>query len=232
MKSLKILPAIALLSALMAAPEAAIAQTPQQYDYQDERQQGNDTKKTFSWGANLALNTAVMENYYGFPNFGAGAAIFALIPISKSFNFQPELTFQNYRMIQTSTKNSPHQNQPLENGDNIYRITQYLTIPMLFQFDRFGGRNMWFINLGPEIKYCLANRDQHTNTDHKTNYLPQTNRFILALNLGAGMHVPVAPKLDFLWELRLSGDLTSASKNEANLRHASLDLKVGILYKL
>lgn len=213
---------LALAIALASSTQAAKAQ----YNTEAEKE------KTFSWGANLALNSAVIDNYDGFPNFGGGISIFALIPISRSFNFQPELGFQNYRLVQTNSEGTPHQGEQLEGGDNIYRITQYVTLPMLFQFDRFGGRNMWFVNLGPELKYCVANRDQHTESDHRTDYLSQTNRFTLALNLGFGMHVPVAEKLDFLWELRLASDLTSASKIKANTRHMSLDLKVGILYRL
>lgn len=222
------------LKTLILALSALLTITTQtaRGQYNDSEIAGSEPTKTFSWGANLSLNSALIDGYYGFPNFGGGAAVFALIPISKSFNFQPELTFQNYRMVQTNSNTTLPNGEALPEGDNIYRITQFVSLPMLFQFDRFGGRNMWFVNLGPELKYCVANRDQHTQSGYKINYLPQTNRFILALNLGFGMHVPVAEKLDFLWELRLASDLTSASEVKANLRHMSLDLKVGVLYKL
>lgn len=200
--------------------------------YYDDQEIEPEAAKTFSWGANISLNSSVIKDYYGFPNFGGGISVFALIPISKSFNFQPELGFQNYRLVQTHSVDASHQGHPVLESDDIYRITQYVTLPMLFQFDRFGGRNMWFVNLGPELKYCVANRDQHTALDHRVNYLPQTSRFTLALNLGFGMHVPVAEKLDFMWELRLASDLTSAMETIANLRHMSLDLKVGVMYKL
>lgn len=180
------------------------------------------------------------------PNVGYGAGLFVAIPVADRFNIQAEVQYDALR----ATLNPTPRNIPFR-SDRAYSKREYITVPVMLQYE-FGKRHKFFVNFGPALKFNLSSLyrleydDQyfseftdpahlipaHTET---TNNRDDEHRIVVALVAGIGMKIPMAKKVDFIWEARISGDISRVRNPNIiylnGTQAINLALRVGVAYK-
>lgn len=170
--------------------------------------------------------------------------LFVNVPFAKQFSFQGEIQYDRFRAISGNN---------FTGGPSVhYTVSEAISVPLLIQYE-FGKRRNMFLNFGPELRFNTRTFDRFYYRDWKrtTPYHYKSgaiNPVSLAFDAGFGMRVPIAQRFDFLWELRLSADLTSLStevdyqgwaqdfyyglRNGDNFRRINLAIRAGFAYRL
>lgn len=181
------------------------------------------------------------------PNVGYGAGLFVTIPVAKRFSIQAEVQYDALRATL-----DPRPPMIPFMSSRAYSKREYITVPIMLQYE-FGKKYRFFVNFGPALKFNLSSRYRleydelyfsestppvqlipaHTDTQDNRD---DEHRMVVALVAGFGMKIPVAKKVDFIWEARLSGDISRVINPNATqwLDHTqalNLALRAGVAYR-
>lgn len=182
------------------------------------------------------------------PNVGYGAGLFVTIPVAGRFSIQAEVQYDALR----ATLNPRPMTMPMM-PNRAYSKREYLSIPLMLQYE-FGKKHKFFVNFGPALKFNLSSRYNLVYDDRYYSIAPSMpevfypghswsmdqreheNRMVVALVAGFGMKIPVAKRVDFVWEARLSGDISRVfnPNNTVYLdgtQALNLALKAGVAYR-
>lgn len=179
-----------------------------------------------------------LEYFFG-PGYGVG--LFVNVPFAERFSFQGEVQYDRFRTL----------NGHYTGGSStIYTVSEAISVPLLIQWE-FGKRRNMFLNFGPELRFNTRAFDKFYSKRESPSIsqydYPAIAPVTLAFAVGFGMRVPIAQKFDFLWELRLSSDLTSVSRDpewvwgqgnrpdgfndDENSRRLNIAIKAGLAYR-
>lgn len=178
------------------------------------------------------------------PGTGWGAGGSVNVPFAERFSFQGELQYDRFRSLETGALS----NVPSTD----YTVSEAVSVPLLIQYE-FGKRRNIFLNFGPELRFNTRAFDKtyYSGGSRTTTNLYDCQAIApvsLAFAVGIGMRLPIAKKFDFLWEIRLSSDLTSLSReldyrwefgqehrydfnDDENFRRLNLAIKAGFAYR-
>lgn len=196
--------------------------------------------------AYTAITDRVVYSEQFRPNVGYGAGLFITIPVAQRLNIQAEVQYDVLR----SSLNPRPMTQPM-GANRAYSKREYMTVPLMMQYE-VGKKYKFFINFGPMLKFSLSSRyrlefderyyapgsdtpvlyPKHTMIlDQKEN----ENRMVFALVAGFGMKIPIAKRVDFVCEARLSGDVSRVIDPNNNYylngtQAINLALRAGVAY--
>lgn len=205
-------------------------------------------ERGISMGINGTFNTTTMvesagshflEYFFG-PGYGVG--LFVNVPFAKRFSFQGEIEYDRFKAIDGNWDGG---------GSSVYyMVSEAISVPLLIQYE-FGKKRNTFLNFGPELRFntrAFNKSPRESPSDYYRYDREAMNPVSLAFAVGIGMRLPIAKKFDFLWEIRLSSDLTSLSReldyrwefgqehrydfnDDENFRRLNLAIKAGFAYR-
>lgn len=226
--------------------------------------QPSERERAVSLGISGTYNTATFTpsqfneynsflNYFFGPGYGVG--LFVNVPFAERFSFQGEVEYGRYRAFDfmrviacgDGSGSGQSESFPGSGPSTNYIVSEAISVPLLIQYE-FGKRRNMFLNFGPELRFNTKVFDKvYDRYDRQAYTIPYHSEAIvpvsLAFAVGFGMRVPVAMKVDFLWEVRLSSDLTSISRDtdlrwreggfrdNEEFRRLNIAIKAGLAYR-
>lgn len=203
----------------------------------------------------VSLGINVVGNYTGYaygdhgqatrPRVGYGAGLSVTVAITSRINIETGLQYDafNSKVDVVMDPFSPAKT---------YGQKECITLPVLFQYE-FGPKEMFFVNVGPALKFNLSHRQRmefgdnyvlNPGGEHNQGFIPaftstsdigyRERNVTLALIAGVGMKVPLVRKLDFVWEARFTGDITNVNNPDITsdqFRLLNVSLKAGLAYR-